>query len=163
MHMRKKMPIFCQNVMKKWKFLKCIFFWVERFEKFQNKIPKTDIPCQSTSASSTPMKEKYHRGSLGGNSWAYPPRPDFSTNISSSAKFFNLAEVLRQGMNFEKIFELFFEKFSKIFSKNFFWKIFENIFRKFFLKFFRIFFQKFYLSIVLSMYYPLGHESCCVL
>ena len=116
MHMRKKMPIFCQNVMKKWKFLKCIFFRVERFEKFQNKIPKTDIPCQSTSASSTPMKEKYHRGSLGGNSWAYPPRPDFSTNISSSAKFFNLAEVLRQSMKRCPKSEviIFFEKFQMI-------------------------------------------------
>ena len=149
-HEKKKMPIFCQNVMKKWKFLKCIFFRVERFEKFQNKIPKTDIPCQSTSASSTPMKEKYHRGSLGGNSWAYPPRPDFSTNISSSAKFFNLAEVLRQGMNFEKIFELFFRKifknfFEKFFLKNFrtfFSKNYQKFFRKIFLKNFRKYFSK---------------------
>ena len=144
MHMRKKMPIFCQNVMKKWKFLKCIFFRVERFEKFQNKIPKTDIPCQSTSASSTPMKEKYHRGSLGGNSWAYPPRPDFSTNISSSAKFFNLAEVLRQGMNFEKIFEHFFRKIFKKFFETFFLKKLSKIFfENFLLNFLEFFFKNF--------------------
>ena len=37
---------------------------------------KNDIPCQSTSASSTSVKKKDRRGSLGGKWSAYPPRPN---------------------------------------------------------------------------------------
>ena len=37
---------------------------------------KNDTPCQSTSASSTSVKKKDRRGSLGGKWSAYPPRPN---------------------------------------------------------------------------------------